>query len=947
MASDGSITFSTALDNDQLEKDLKEAERTVARLEKKVNSSRGKRSALEEEMGRAQAAIEATSERAEGLRLRLEELRDVDPTNQAGWESARREIESVQQSLERAEQREAQLADDKYKLDQKWQRANEEVRKHEQELAGATARASELGEAYGNAVSEANSATARATEALRGTFEQVGKRINTMIRRVFVLQVALSALRGLRSSIAEALMENDRLSASVAGLRAAFQGVVNYVAGAVAPAITAMVNVAASAIVNLARLIDSLFGTSIMQAIAKARQAAEAAWRQTDASKAAAKAAEKQAKAAKKLSRATDKATKSVMGFDEINALNADDSADAADALGDEAAGVAGDGLKPDWEALDVGKIDAKLSEIMLILGAAIMAVGAILAFSGINIPLGITLMMVGALMIRAAYKENWDRLPGEVRQAITGMLVLTGVVLLAIGAVLALSGANVALGVGMMVAGALLLWTAVALNWKELPAEMQAAVSALMLALGLALLAVGAVLAFSGGNVALGIALMAVGAASLAAVAALNWKALHGDVKRAVTAIASVVGAAVLVVGAVLAFSGANLPLGVALMAAGAIALGSALVLNWKALPEEVRQVVSAIMAVVSVALLVLGAVLTFSMANPTLGLGLLMLGAAGLASVAALNWSTLPSSVKRVVTAIMVAVGAALLVLGAVIAFSGAYLPLGIALIAAGAAALAGASSLNWSLLPESVRGVVTAILAIVGGALLVIGTILLFTGAGIPIGLGCIVAGAASLAGAIAPNWGFLRDKVREIWAGIVSWWRSNVAQIFTWNWWANLFKSIVNGLIWCVNQGLGVFGSFCNSIGKAISGTLDFFGVKGYSFTVRMGQIPYLAQGAVIPPNREFMAVLGDQRRGNNIETPEALMRQVVREEAGAMVAEAIRQIGTMGAAGAQQSRGAGDLVLVVDGRELGRCTMRGIRDLDATGELGSGLSLLYT
>lgn len=44
-----------------------------------------------------------------------------------------------------------------------------------------------------------------------------------------------------------------------------------------------------------------------------------------------------------------------------------------------------------------------------------------------------------------------------------------------------------------------------------------------------------------------------------------------------------------------------------------------------------------------------------------------------------------------------------------------------------------------------------------------------------------------------------------------------------------------------------------------------------------------QIPYLAQGAVIPPNREFMAVLGDQTHGNNIEAPEDLIRKIVREE----------------------------------------------------------------
>ena len=49
--------------------------------------------------------------------------------------------------------------------------------------------------------------------------------------------------------------------------------------------------------------------------------------------------------------------------------------------------------------------------------------------------------------------------------------------------------------------------------------------------------------------------------------------------------------------------------------------------------------------------------------------------------------------------------------------------------------------------------------------------------------------------------------------------------------------------------------------------------------------RVNTIPYLAKGAVIPPRSEFLAVLGDQKQGNNIETPEALLRKIVREESG--------------------------------------------------------------
>ena len=51
----------------------------------------------------------------------------------------------------------------------------------------------------------------------------------------------------------------------------------------------------------------------------------------------------------------------------------------------------------------------------------------------------------------------------------------------------------------------------------------------------------------------------------------------------------------------------------------------------------------------------------------------------------------------------------------------------------------------------------------------------------------------------------------------------------------------------------------------------------------------------ADGAVIPPNREFLAVFGDQRSGNNIETPEALMRQIVREESGAAGGDRLEEL----------------------------------------------------
>mgnify|MGYP001551501415 CR=1 FL=1 len=73
---------------------------------------------------------------------------------------------------------------------------------------------------------------------------------------------------------------------------------------------------------------------------------------------------------------------------------------------------------------------------------------------------------------------------------------------------------------------------------------------------------------------------------------------------------------------------------------------------------------------------------------------------------------------------------------------------------------------------------------------------------------------------------------------------------------------------------------------NRFNIKIPSWVPFFGGKTFGFnlrTISAPQIPYLASGAVIPPNKEFMAVLGDQTHGNNIEAPESLIRKIVREE----------------------------------------------------------------
>lgn len=98
--------------------------------------------------------------------------------------------------------------------------------------------------------------------------------------------------------------------------------------------------------------------------------------------------------------------------------------------------------------------------------------------------------------------------------------------------------------------------------------------------------------------------------------------------------------------------------------------------------------------------------------------------------------------------------------------------------------------------------------------------------------------------------------------------------------------NLIIDMINGLIRAVSSGINAVISTLNTINFDVPEWVPVFG--GSHFGLNLGyftppQIPKLAQGAVIPPNREFLAVLGDQRSGTNIEAPLATIQQAVAAE----------------------------------------------------------------
>jgi hypothetical protein len=387
--------------------------------------------------------------------------------------------------------------------------------------------------------------------------------------------------------------------------------------------------------------------------------------------------------------------------------------------------------------------IEDTLAEITTIVSGFMLAVGAILVVTGVNIPLGVGLMAAGAVGLAATVGLNWTAMSSELASTLALITGVVGGFLLALGAIMAFSGANLPLGIALMALGGASLVSAAVINWHNSDRHLTDALTTLTGVLAGASLAVGAMLAFTGVATGLGIALMAVGAVTLVSAAALNWNSIPDALASPLSRVGLLVSGATLALGAILAFSGC-MPLGIALMAIGATSLVSVMALNWNGLSDEIQNVIAIITTVVSVAFLAIGAALAFSGANIPLGLALLAAGAVTMGTAIMPNWNDLSDNVQQKISMITTVVGGALLAVGAILALSGVALPLGLGLMAAGALSLGAVATLNWDFVVNSIKKVVSVITGILSGALIVLGILLCLSGAGVGLGLAVLAAG-----------------------------------------------------------------------------------------------------------------------------------------------------------------------------------------------------------
>lgn len=148
-----------------------------------------------------------------------------------------------------------------------------------------------------------------------------------------------------------------------------------------------------------------------------------------------------------------------------------------------------------------------------------------------------------------------------------------------------------------------------------------------------------------------------------------------------------------------------------------------------------------------------------------------------------------------------------------------------------------------------------------------------------------------------GNIKQTVGNIIDDIKTIFSGLIKF----ISGVFSgdfdkaWEGIKDIFKGIwntiidlLNGAINIIIKGINWLIKQMNKISFDVPSWVPFVGGKSIGVNISYiseNVLPRLAKGAVIPANDEFLAVLGDQTHGNNIEAPEGLIRKIVREESG--------------------------------------------------------------
>lgn len=471
--------------------------------------------------------------------------------------------------------------------------------------------------------------------------------------RIALYRAVRSAIKGISTACKEGVNNLVQYSAALNSTDAASANatmseyastllqVKNSVGAAVMPALAALlpvINTIASAFITAANAVNQFF---------------QALRGQTTFTKAKKNTVD-YAKSLKTASGAAKELQKTILGFDEINRLNDENKGGGGGAAGADYSNMFEEAQVSE-KAQKFAEVLTKIQEFVTsaygILTSALgmFVIGAILTFSGANILLGLGLMAAGAYLFAKEIVANWDEMTEKVKDTIEKIMIAVGAGVLVVGVILAFSGANIPLGIGLMLTGAAVLGAAAKLDWERMKKQLQGTLGKILAAVSAGLLVLGCVLTFSGANLPLGIGLMIAGAAGLAGVVAVNWDYIKEQLQGVFGKIAVIGSTLLLAVGLVLVFTGVGLPLGIALIIAGITGYGAVTAANWDSVNAWLTKAWEKIKrSAESVGKIAIGSVLVFSGVGATVGLPMLADGYSSIGKE--VDWDTIPDKIKGV---------------------------------------------------------------------------------------------------------------------------------------------------------------------------------------------------------------------------------------------------------------------------------------------------------
>lgn len=403
--SDGSIIFETALDNKVLEKELNRLNRKIQALNDQIYVKQQTKIPLVEQAKKLGGELDAAKAKLESMRSGSEFNTSAAINEQATkvnqlqkeWDGVNNRIDRMDVGLQ--------------ETTEKLNLAKEQAGAVQQSLAKAGPSSERM---------------SKAMDKMQKSANRFSLRLREVVRSALIFTVISQGLAALRKWFGKVVKSNDEATAAIARLKGALLTLAQPLVNVIIPAFTAFVNVLSRIVAAVANAVSNLFGTT------------------AEASADAAKNLYNETEAIEGVGSAAKKAGKSLARFDEINQW----SGDSSNAGG---GGGASGGIAPDFSKA-IG--DQLTTIVELFTGAALLALGAILTFSGVHVLLGIGLMVLGALAIWDAATSNPELAAQLVENGLDVVLKVIGAMIAVVGVILVVTG-HFLLGIGMIIAGA------------------------------------------------------------------------------------------------------------------------------------------------------------------------------------------------------------------------------------------------------------------------------------------------------------------------------------------------------------------------------------------------------------------------------------------------------------------------------------------------------------